>query len=187
MERGIKVVLMGVDNSGKTTLSKNLIEALGLEGYDFKYVPPLGKAPLEKQLNRLDKILFNGDNLIIDRLPLIEEEVVGRVIRNRSNFDKVNKAKIFEYYKNIDVIIWCNPPLGVVTNWGDRFQMEGIKDNVEQLYYGYEELFFNLMYEAFDMPIVFNSYNWKEDITGRRFCNILESIVESIKEKKGEN
>lgn len=184
MSRGIKVVLMGVDNSGKTTLAKNLIEALITRGFDFNYMPPLGKAPLKEQLEHLSSILFNEKNLIIDRLPMIEEEVVGRLLRNSSNFDKVNKDKIFEYYQNVDMIIFCNPSLEVITNWGDRPQMDGVKENAEKLQTGYEDFFFNLVYEMVEMPIEFRDYDWRSDITGRRCHEIVESIVELLEEKK---
>ena len=186
MSKGIKIVLMGVDNSGKTTLARNLREVLINKGFSFDYSPPLGKAPLERQTEYLDKILFDSRNVIMDRFPIIEEEVVGRILRGGSNFDKVNKERIFNYYNSIDMIIFCNPPMDVITNWGTRPQMAGVKENVDKLQARYEDLFFDLLYETIEMPVVFFEYDWKNDIVGKRCHEILESIVEMLEEKGGE-
>lgn len=186
MRRGLKIVLMGVDNSGKTTLARNLNEVLNSKGFAFCYMPPLGVAPLEMQIEYLDKILFNEKSLIIDRLPVIEEEVAGRIFRNVSNFDKVNKEKVFDYYKNVDVVIFCNPSIEVVTNWGSRPQMDGVKENAEKLQDGYEDLFYKLILETMGMGITFHEYDWGSDVTGRRFHEIVESILELLEEKEGE-
>jgi len=185
MSRGLKIVLMGVDNSGKTTLATNLVEVLAEKGFNFNYMPPLGKAPLEKQISHLDDILFSGENLIIDRLPIIEEEVVGRILRNQSNFDKINKDKIFGYYQNVDMIIFCNPSLDVVTNWGDRPQMDGIKENAKKLQDGYQKLFIKLLTESVGMGIKFKGYDWRSDVTGRRFHEIMGIIENLLEDKEG--
>lgn len=184
MGRGRKIVLMGVDNSGKTTLARNLKEVLNNKGFDFSYMPPLGVAPLERQEEYLGMVLFDEKNVIIDRLPVIEEEVAGRIFRNTSNFDKVNKDKIFGYYQNVDMIIFCNPSLEVITNWGTRPQMDGVKENAEKLQKGYEELFFKLIMEMAGMDISFWEYDWRSDVTGRRCHEIVESIVELLEEKE---
>lgn len=184
MSRGVKIILMGVDNSGKTTLARNLREVLGNKGVNFDYLPPLGKAPLEKQIEYIDKVLFDDRNVIMDRLPIIEEEVVGRILRGESNFDKVNKDKIFGYYQNVDMIIFCNPSMEVITNWGSRPQMDGVKENAEKLQIGYEELFFILMNEMVGMPVEFSDYDWRSDVTGRRCHGIVETILELLEEKK---
>ena len=183
MARGIKVVLMGVDNSGKTTLAKNLVETLNSKGLDFGYILPLGKAPLEAQEKHLQDILFSERNLIIDRLPVIEEEVVGRTLRGGSNFDKINKAKLFEYYKNVDMFIFCNPSMEAITNWGSRPQMDGIKENAKRLQTLYKMFFFKLIKETDGMGITFYSYNWEEDLIGRDCHDIVESIVELRKQE----
>lgn len=186
MSRGIKIVLMGVDNSGKTTLAKNLIEVLNGRGFNFNYMPPLGKAPLEPQISHLSSTLYSEKNLIIDRLPVIEEEVVGRILRGKSNFDKINKDKIFEYYRNIDMIIFCNPSLEVITDWGDRPQMDGVKENAIKLQEAYEDLFFKLIIETDGMDLIFADYDWGSDVTGRRCHEIIRVIEELLEGKKGE-
>ena len=177
---------MGVDNSGKTTLARNLIEVLNDKGFNFNYMPPLGKAPLEIQVEHSNSTLFSNKDLIIDRLPVIEEEVIGRILRGKNNFDKINKDKIFEYYNNIDMIIFCNPPLEVITDWGDRAQMDGVKENAAELQAAYEELFFKLIFETKGMKMLFADYDWRSDVTGRRLRGIIKLIEEMLEDKKGE-
>lgn len=177
---------MGVDNSGKTTLARNIKEALNNQGVEFGYMSPLGAAPLERQIEHLDSVLFSDDNLVIDRLPIIEEEVVGRVLRGVSNFDKINKDKLFQYYQNIDMIIFCNPSMEVVMNWGTRPQMDGVKENAQKLQDAYNKLFFKLVEESIGMPTLFCKYDWKKDVTGRRCHIIVESILRLLKEKEAE-
>ena len=186
MSRGIKIVLMGVDNSGKTTLARNLKETMAEKGYEFSYMPPLGPAPLDKQEEYLDAVLFDEKNVIIDRLPIIEEEVAGRIFRGQNNFDKVNKEKVFGYFQNVDMFIFCNPSLKVITDWGNRPQMNGVKENVAELKSGYANLFAALWAELDGMDVCFHVYDWREDVTGRRFHRIVNSVEGLIKEREAE-
>ena len=156
-----KIVLFGTDNSGKTTLGKSL--AKDLAGI---YLPPLGPACLNDQLDYLEKNLEKSGVLIFDRFPVIEEEVCGNVFRGKSNFENIP----IDYFLNsIDLFVFCNPGLESILNWGEREQMSGVKKNIISLYAGYSEWFKKLK-EAGEKVI---EYNWK---ISEDYLRILEGV-----------
>ena len=135
------IVVFGCDNSGKTTLSNSLKELLDikLKGMaDVEYKHSLGpKITLEQQKEFMETNLNKDCITIFDRFPIIEEAVCGKVLRGVNIYNTGNIEKDFEYLKNIfdkvDLFILCFPGLLQVVNWGEREQMEGVKENVMDL------------------------------------------------------
>lgn len=157
-----KIVLFGPDNSGKTTLGKSLAKDLNGE-----YLPPLGPATLIAQSSYIYTYLEESGILIFDRFPVIEEEVCGNIFRGKSNFKNI---PFEQFLKPIDLFIFCNPGIEAILNWGEREQMDGVKENIISLYAGYSEWFKKLK----DAGLKVVEYNWK--IPGD-YLRILEGVL----------
>ncbi len=159
------IVIFGCDNSGKTTLSKSLKEALdiklkGLSEVEYKH--SLGpKITLEQQKEFMEVNLDNDCITIFDRFPIIEEAVCGKVLRGVNIYNTGNSEEDYDYLKSIfdkvDLFILCFPGLFQVVNWGEREQMEGVKENVMALIDGYfkiaitiKEMGYNVIEYNFD-------------------------------------
>lgn len=158
---GKKIVIFGVDNSGKTTLSEKLKEIF--PNYQVKHSP--GPVPADEMVKWMDENVFNPQDLICDRFPLIEEGVIGPILRGTNVLKNVDSNR---YYNNIDLFIFCNPGLDKIQKWGTREQMNGIKENVSALYDGYYHKFRLLSFV--DLPVV--EYDW----------NNIDDILRRVKE-----
>lgn len=177
---GIKIVVFGCDNSGKTTLCNCI--ANSLTHLDFKVIPPLGPASLEEQLNRLEEIASDPGNLILDRFPLIEECVCGKILRGRSNFDELeDKSLMYKCLDEVDLFIHCNPKLSVIKKWDNRDQMQGVKENVGQLYLGYQEIADYMRTTPLKEKLV--SYDYSTDLLGWEFTKLISLISAKFKIK----
>ena len=156
-----KIVLFGTDNSGKTTLGKSLAKDLAGD-----YLSPLGPVSLETQLDFLGENLKKSGVLVFDRFPVIEEDVCGNVFRGKSNFENVPHD---QFLNAIDLFVFCNPGLEAILNWGEREQMNGVKENIIPLYAGYSEWFKRLK----ESGIKVVEYNWR---ISDDYLKILEGV-----------
>lgn len=165
-----KIVLFGPDNSGKTTLANNLILSFSNSGAEG--LPPLGPAPYEKQIDRMEEIATSEKFIVIDRWPILEEEVCGRILRGKNNFDMMPRELWDNYYKNISLFIYCNPSIDVIKDWGNREQMGGIKENIFELKKGYDAIYNSLLYTPYNVY----KYNWTNDRTGYLYHKLIKTI-----------
>lgn len=85
---------------------------------------------------------------IFDRFPIIEEYCCGNVLRNKNLFEG-EYSYTFDVFSRIDLFIYCCPPIDNVTNWGDRDQMSGIKENIESLRVKYDEVYKYLLEKGY--------------------------------------
>lgn len=144
------IVIYGCDNTGKTTLAKAIErkfkEVVG-EAVSVLYTKSLGPATFSEQLNFLSEHCTNQitkgceSNLqveIFDRFPIIEEYVCGNIFRGKDNFEAVGQDYVNNELFFINMFIHCNPPLERVIKWGDREQMDGVKENAQSLYFMYD-------------------------------------------------
>lgn len=177
MDFPINIVIFGCDNSGKTTLAKTLCSVIE----DSRYVRSLGP---NKTFN--EQIRFMVDNLdvdrvnIFDRFPCIEENVCGNVLRGNDNFSGFDTSTILD---KVDLFIFCYPGLKSVLDWGDREQLNGVKENVVGLINGYNKYAYKLIQNGYRVEEY--NYNTLEVIWDcvRYFGYIIEGI-EHEKEKK---
>lgn len=151
-KRGKKIVIFGVDNSGKTTLAERLMNLFS--NFQVKHSP--GPGSPEEMVKWMDENVFSSQDLICDRFPLIEEGVNGPILRNVDVLANIDSDR---YYDNIDLFIFCDPGLDVIQNWGVREQMDGIKENVNALYDAYCNLARLLAFA--DFPLI--KYDWTND------------------------
>lgn len=122
------IVLMGCDNTGKTTLAEALAKHL-----DGEYIKSLGPNKCrEEQLEFMHTNLKKKGIKIYDRFPLIEEVASGVVLRQRTNFALTGQEEQ-EILSQIDLFILCYPGLFKVLNWGTREQYIGVKEHALDL------------------------------------------------------
>lgn len=166
MEEGGKshmiILNLGVDNSGKTTLSKKILEL----DPTMLYMPPIGPASKSLQVRVIEnslKILNLDDNInfLYERYPLLDEMVYGPIIRGKSNFNIDDQ--IFKFWvKNIrtkkHLIIYNRPSDGTI--WStirQRKQMEGVPDNIVDLTKAYDKVF-HLITGGYGLNAVTHNY-----------------------------
>ena len=175
MSKPYIVSIIGCDNAGKSTFARAIVEELKERGYTATYLPPLGKAPLEKQIEYLDEVKRMPEQVIVmDRFPVIEEEVCGRTLRFQSNFDMISEDERESYLAMINTLILCDPGLKVIQKWGDRKQMDGIKENIRKLHKGYRD-FYHTYHKCY------LCYDWTLEKPDS-YINLIEGLVKEYYE-----
>lgn len=173
----INIVIFGCDNSGKTTLAKALCSEI--EG--SRYVRSLGP---NKTFD--EQIKFMVDNLdvdkvnIFDRFPCIEENVCGNVLRGSDNFSGLDTSTFLD---KVDLFIFCYPGLKSVLNWGNREQLDGVKENVVGLINGYNKYVYKLIQNGYRVE----EYNYNTLNFIGEWVKYFSYIVEGIKYEKEKN
>lgn len=140
------IVIYGCDNSGKTTLAKNLVHNL-MEAFvgsevDFSYIHSLGPVSAGEQISFMYRETKREPGVkvrVFDRFPLIEERICGMALRGRDLFVNEHQLRAMMFGK-IDLLIFCDPGDEAILNWGDREQMAGVKENAMEMYQGYKRL-----------------------------------------------
>lgn len=168
--RGKKIVVFGCDNSGKTTLAQNISSH-----YDFTYVRSPGPISREGQIDFLQSKLFGKENMVFDRFVIFEENVCGNILRGSSNFSDFPKAVASDvFYSKVDLFIFCNPGIEEILNWGQREQMDGVKENAKKLWEGYKEVFHELKNSCLNVV----EYNWKSKSSLDEVISKIQEVVE---------
>lgn len=167
------IVIFGCDNSGKTTLSSNIVEYLNKNGIDVEYQHSLGpNVTIEQQKEFMENNLAKDVVTVFDRFPFIEEGVCGTILRGVNAFDTGDEEIDTQYEKEllgkVDLFILCYPGLFEVINWGEREQMFGIKENIVNLIKGYNMVAVNL--KNIGYPI--KEYNFK--------CDNFEELIKEV-------
>lgn len=156
------IVVYGCDNSGKTTACQNLEGMLLERGYRVKVIHSPGPASAVEMIQFMAENTSDDPNIdirILDRFPAIEELVYGPLIRGENklmNFH--NLCNLF--MDRIDRFIYCDPGISTIENWGNREQMDGVKENAKLIRYSYV----SLVYE-YTALIKASLYNWKKSGT----------------------
>ena len=165
MNKGKKIIVFGVDNSGKTTLAKAISGCFG-----FSYAHSLGPVPIDKMLIFMDENLNNDVDIVFDRFPIIEEFTCGEVIRGFNKFSNCPVKEIEGYLNKVDLFIYCNPDINLIVNWGDREQMHGVKENVQMLKTSYDKYYDYLISSGYNVVC----YDWND---ATQFKNISERVL----------
>lgn len=135
------IVVEGMDNSGKTTLVSRLRFAIGA-----RVVKSCGPKDKDEDLFDWTRKQLERPNTrplyIYDRFSVISDPVYSPVIRGKNPFfdHREGELLIEEFIKQEPLIIYCNPGLERITNFGEREQMEGVISNVENLLKEYDEV-----------------------------------------------
>ena len=134
-----KIIVLGMDNTGKTTLCNQLAEALG-----YQHVNSLGpKVSPWEMMNFIEHTMKSNQPMILERFCFFEEMVYGQVLRGHSNFDW-NSVYLNLIREAQPLIIYCRPSRERIFNFGDREQMEGVIEQKEKLLAAFDDLYFKL-------------------------------------------
>lgn len=163
----MNIIVLGMDNTGKTTLVKMLSKELNYNIIQSKGLH-LNKEEIIKYL--LENI--NKDNNIFERFSLFDEMVYGKILRNYSKFE-INEDFYNEIKNKKPIIIYCRPDIEDIFNWQNREQMEGVIDNSLKLIKEFDNLIVKIKK---DFKII--NWNFKKD----NFDNLVK-IIEAYKEK----
>lgn len=148
MER--KIVVIGMDNTGKTTLANQLAHDFGCEHIKS---PGPGYSR-EEMMEELIRELELPDLTILERFSILEELVYGNVLRNHSKFNYSDLELIRKYNP---LFIYCRPSDEDVYNFGDREQMKGVIEEKEKLLKAWDNLIKRLKKDGYDVI----KYNWR--------------------------
>lgn len=132
----MKIIIIGMDNSGKTTLANKLSESLGYPlVVTFKGTKPEMKECMLKNLIH--------KNVIFERFPLFDELVYGNILRGGSKFTLSDEIyDLLKKDKNL-CIIYCRPSKDNILNFGSREQMKGVIEQSNDLIVAWDMLFLN--------------------------------------------
>lgn len=162
----MNIIVLGMDNTGKTTLSKMLSKEL-----NYKIIESKGLYLNKEEIINYLLENINKDNNIFERFSLFDEMIYGKVLRNYSKFE-ING----DFYKKIKdkkpIIIYCRPKNKDILNWQNREQMKGVIDNSLKLIEEFDKLILNIKK---DFKII--NWNFKED----NFKDLLEKINDNPK------
>ena len=159
-----KIIVVGMDNTGKTTLVNQLKEFYKCESIKS----PGPNYTRQEMIDEIKKDLDLPNKVILERFSILEELVYGNVLRNHSKFrlDDMDWVRDYDF-----VIIYCRPEDKVIYNFGDREQMAGVIEEKEKLVEDWD----NLIIDLARMGFVIIPYDWTK-------MN-LDSITKIIGEK----
>lgn len=153
------IIVVGMDNTGKTTLVEGLHKII--KGETIKSPGPIGEIGQKDWVINHIANYEGNDDVIFERFPLLEEMVYGPILRNKSNFmwgdgffRLLNKAN--------PIIIYCRCSRASIMNWGGREQYSGVIENADKLLAGYDDLYFRLLTKGFKCLVY--DYETKDDL-----------------------
>jgi len=157
----MNIVIFGCDNTGKTTLASQLVDYLNEDvDYVAEAIHSLGpnKTYDEMMTFMQEKLLpVNSKHTrIFDRFPFIEESIYGPLLRGENKFVGVNVKDLLD---KVDLFVYCYPGLFTILNWGDREQMDGVKERAFELIDAYNRLAVQLKSNGYNVK----EYNFRCD------------------------
>lgn len=169
------IVIFGCDNAGKTTLAEQIVDTINQWGYKVKYQHSLGKNATPDQMHDFMRLNLMDDCItVFDRFPVIEEEVCGKVLRGKNIFDGYY-GETDAMLSKVDLFIFCMPHIFDIINWGEREQMDGVKDSVLELIHGYEKLAVKFKILGYNIT----QYSWRDDNATRgELVNMIKEVLE---------
>ena len=156
-----RIVVEGMDGSGKSTLVKQLMEYLGEQG---DYVPGYNrvigeKAPMPQWW--MEKLAYNpvGKIVVHDRF-FYPELVYGPVLRKRVVMDRGTESYVREFLRHRAFLIYCRPPVKTIAQDIHKVeQMKGVKEHFNELLTAYDQVMID---EAGVMNSRFARYDWTQ-------------------------
>lgn len=134
-----KIIIIGMDNTGKTTLSETLSKELNL-----KLIKSTGpKVTKSFMVSNMLENLESSEDLIFERYNLFEEIIYGNILRGESKFS-LEDYIYNETIKHKPLIIYCRPSKEKIFDFGSRDQMEGVIEEKEKLLKAWDELYLKI-------------------------------------------
>jgi hypothetical protein len=163
-----KIIVIGMDNTGKTTLCEYLSYKIPL----CDWVKSPGPVSREDQLEYVLTSLKSKRNVVMERFPIFDEYVYGVVLRGKTNFTRHDSS--WEFVRTFDpLIIYCRPSDAIITDFGKREQYEGVKENSWELLKMWDRTVKDLGGYGFRIF----KYNWGNP----DHAIFLDAIIDSIK------
>lgn len=132
----MKIIILGMDNSGKTTLANELSKFLG-----YPLIVTFKGTKSEMEECMLKNLIHK--NIIFERFPLFDELVYGNILRGESKFTLSDEVyDLLKNDKNL-CIIYCRPSKDKILDFGSREQMSGIIERANDLIVAWDMLFLN--------------------------------------------
>ena len=155
------IIVDGVDNTGKTTLAQELAE---------KYDLPLRKStgPQKDNPEIVKEFIYSTlerdlqDEVIYDRHALITEKVYGPVLRGKNVLEEIEDSYylLYMFKQTRPLIIYTVLPAEEIkATFEERDQLEGVYENVDELYRRFNKLAGQLRSAGFQVI----KYNYKGD------------------------
>lgn len=153
------VIIEGPDNSGKSTLIKNIVRSLAPMPIKVNHSggPPHSEGEVKK---RMDDILKLGEKepfLLQDRVSCISDIVYGTTLRDGSVFTKTDH--LTRLMKSGPIIIYCRPPTMIllkgianrpVKKHKTPEHVQAVVENQRRLASVYDELMDNIQHINYD-------------------------------------
>lgn len=198
------IVIEGMDNTGKTTLSNKLVEHFGLPPECYIHSP--GPDTPEQMAPRVHRMLeFKHLPFIWDRIHCISDQVYAEVLGRENWFEVLRpepkpigyavgyltpesvefvrkKEACFQawiyFLASQPTVIYCRPPIENILKFGDREQMIGVKDKAATLVLTYDT-FMSKLRGIRDVRVI--SYDWTNP---NSFSIVCEAIAYRIHESE---
>ena len=157
----LKIIVVGMDNTGKTTLVNQLSEY-----FECESIKSLGPGyTRQEMIEEIKRKLDLPGIKILERFSILEECVYGKVLRNNQKFtlDDMDWIRDYDF-----VIIYCRPDDDVIYNFGDREQMVGVIEEKDKLVKEFDDL----MVEVARRGFVVIPYDW----TKMNYGSIIEKV-----------
>lgn len=149
-------IILGMDNTGKTTLAKELSQSMGLPIVN-SCGPNHTKS--EKMLWVLDQLVREGlypSFVIHERFLPFEEMVYGPILRDGSIYS-LEHIHLQELRLHNPMIIYVRPSDERILNFGSRAQMAGVIDKAQELLSAWDSLIFKMVREGWH--VVYYDYD----------------------------
>ena len=148
------IVVEGMDNTGKTTLVEYLEEALMLVAE--KSPGPAEPDSHAEWLLWIEESLLRADteHAIYDRYPCISEYIYGPAVRGMNILRDTDYLARFLLCRPL--VIYCRPSDHIIKRFGDREQMNGVKEKAKKLLEDYDHLY-NWLFDR----VAVMKYDWE--------------------------
>ena len=143
MER--KIVIIGMDNTGKTTLVNDMKNILNIESIKS----PGPNFTKEEMYEKIITDLSKEEVVILERFAIVEEMIYGEILRQDPKFNFEDLMQIKEKYNPI--FIYCRPKKENILDFGDREQMEGVIEQSKKLLEAFDNLYNRMIQNEFDI------------------------------------
>ena len=162
----MKIIILGMDNTGKTTLAETLSKEL-----DIKLIKSTGpKVTKEAMVLNMLTNLKSKENVIFERYNLFEEMIYGTILRGQSKFS-LNDFIYSETVLSKPLIIYCRPSNEKIFNFGEREQMDGVIEKKKELLEAWDNL---ISFIKQDMNVIKYDYEVQSlDYMVKYICKML--------------